>query len=282
MKGHYLRYAGWLGAAFCMVALSAGAWGPATHAYIITRVMGTQDLDAMFGALHPDFGAVPQGNPALTPGYPALASRLKHLTHLEYQRLAPSAFADGFASHNSIWGGDSYAHRYIVNSDDSYSARKIHQLAHEFNISDHKAEDVFELAMDVAIIMDQGPDFARNVGESARVAGPRWEQSLVDAFAKPLAGGVPGLSLEDAESAIRWSSRVHRQLIQTYGILFGAGKDYVMRKAPPYLARQLECPPEEAAKYFARAVELASDFKPEMERIAQNIKAAMEKEKQKN
>ncbi|HPO16362.1 MAG TPA: hypothetical protein PLI09_23200 [Candidatus Hydrogenedentes bacterium] len=264
-----------------MVSLPAGAWGPATHAYIITRILGTEDLDAMFGSLHPDFGAVAQGNPALTPGNPALASRLKHLTHHEYYRLAPSPFAEGFSTHNSGWGADAYAHRYIVNSDESYSAKKIHQLAHEFNISDHKAEDIFELAMDVAVILDQGPDFARKIGESARIAGPRYEQALVDAFAAPLAEALPDLSLTEAEPAIRWSSRIHRQLIQAYGIHFCMGKEYLMRKAPPYLARHLECSPEEAARYFDRAVELASDFKPEMDSMARAIKTAMEKEKQK-
>lgn len=280
MLFRFVKRIWWPSVALCMISLPAGAWGPATHAYIITRILGTEDLDAIFGSLHPDFGAVAQGNPALTPGNPALASRLKHLAHLEYYRLAPCSFAEGFASHNSIWGGDAYAHRYIVAQDDSYATSKIRQLAREFNMSDHHAEDVFELAMDVVIVLDQGPDFARKIGESARVAGPRCEQALVDAFAGPLAEALPGLSLGDAESAIRWSSRVHRQLMQAYGIHFCMGKEYLLKKAPPYLARHLECSPGEAARYFARAMELASDFKPAMDSMAQAIRSAMEKEKQ--
>ncbi|HNR30620.1 MAG TPA: hypothetical protein PKI11_07000 [Candidatus Hydrogenedentes bacterium] len=255
-----------------IAAAPAVAWGPAMHAYVVARVLGPEALEAVFGATLPDFNGAARLRPTVD-------AAIKRLTHYEFERLAPSSFATGFATHNGVWGADHYAHHYPNDVDATYYAtRKIKALSARTGLSLNLAEDVFEAAMDMRVGLECGPELGRLIRDAARSVGPKEEQAIVDAFAAPLAERVPELSAEDAESALRWAFRAHKALMQAFAVQLMQDREYMLRLGAPLLARHLECDAAAARKHLEAALELCADWREEMDRMAEKVGAALRAE----
>ena len=247
----------------------AVAWGPATHVYIVTRILGDQESDAVFGATLPDFNGAARLRPEVD-------RAIKHLTHHEFERLAPSLFAAGFATHNGAWGGDHYAHHYLKDEQSTYYAtRKIKELSALTGLSLNLSEDVFEAAMDIQVALDCGPRLGRLLKGSAHAAGVDAEQAVVAAFAGPLAERAPELTPVEAESILRWAYRAHKTLMQAFGIQLAQDRAYMLRIGAPLLARHVKCDASTARGYLETALTLCTDWRPELDKIAEDVRAGL-------
>lgn len=248
----------------------AFAWGPATHVYIIQRIFGPDASEAVFGSTLPDFNGAARLRPEVD-------HVIKRLTHYEFERLAPSLFAAGFATHNGVWGADLYAHSYGKEAGaDYYATRKIKELSEKTGLNLNQSEDTFEAAMDMQIALDCGPELGRALMDSARGVGPEQEQAIVDAFAAPLAERVPELRPGEAESILRWSFRAHKALMQAFAIQLMQDRAYMLRLGAPLLAYHLKCDTPTARNYLETALELCADWREPMNEITENVGKALE------
>ncbi|MDQ1255423.1 MAG: hypothetical protein QG656_12 [Candidatus Hydrogenedentes bacterium] len=246
----------------------APAWGPATHAYLAERIVGPDPV-AIYGAAAPDFnGAVLYNEP--------VRAALKHLTHREFERLAPSPFATGFATHNSLWGADWYAHAcYDASAPEIYSTRKIHQLSEECGITVQRAEDVFEGVMDYLLRVERGPELGRLLAEGANAS--THEDELVAAFAQAVTERAPQITLDEATAEIRKAAAGYRVLTTMYAReLETRDEAYIRQYVPAAIATALKCTMPDAERYVTRAIALCQDdYKPEMDRIVTEVRAKM-------
>lgn len=251
----------------CMAGIQAAAFGPTTHAYIAMLATDSNNSDVIFGAIVPDCTQI------LGVENAAEASALNHMTHFEPERLAASCFALGFSTHNGTWGADHYAHLvFTADPEEIYSVVKIRQLSTEFGISLGNGEDLFEMALDYLIRVDYGPEIGVLLARSAEASGTANEQALVDAYAAELSARVAGLSLEEAQEDIRHAHAAYRELIKVLGLQMQQSPEPVKAILMPLLAGYLGTDVQTATTYFERAVEICADYKPEMERIASNIR----------
>lgn len=252
-----------------LLSMQAWAWGPAVHAYLIQRITGTQNLEAIYGSIVPDFYLLALGNPTAK-------AKLQRLTHYEFDRLEEGWFSIGFASHNGEWGADYYAHLYYnPEAPDIFSVVKIRQLSTEFGITMQVAEDIFEATVDFLVRMDCGPVLGTLIREGATHSGH--EQDLVDAFAQPLSERVPGMSLAEAQETIRSAAAASQQLTAIYGEQLEQDEAFLRTLIPAILVTTLGCPPDLARQYFERAEAICADeHAAEMDRICALVEAEMD------
>ncbi len=249
-------------------AHSAAAFGPGAHAYLAMKALHTEDSVAIYAAALPDmngsFAAMPQA-----------ASRIKHLTHYEYERLAPSCFAAGFATHNNLWGADAIAHAYFVEAaPENYVTAKIHELSARCGITLHEAEDLFDAGLDIALATGVGPSLGRALADSTRQVGAAEEDALVAAYAAPLAEEM-GISLEDAGERIRWAERCMRTVMQAYGNLL-QGKLMLYRPVAAWMVeRAFNWNAADARTRLDTAISLASDCIPPLDLMAEEIRTRL-------
>lgn len=255
-------------AVFILLSPAAWAWGPSTHAYIASCVTEGQNLSVIFGAMLPDCNAIIRDNATE-------ASQMNAMTHREFDRLAPSALATGFKTHNGIWGADSYAHLiFTPDPEEIYSVVKIRQLSDEFGIATSKAEDVFEMCVDVQMRLILGPSWGELLERAANAAGAAHEQAMVDAYASELAARA-GLSQEEAESDIRMAFQGFKSLATTFGQQLQLDELGIHTVIPPVLAIYLGCDEATATTYYNRGLEITTDVMTEMDRICAEIKLQM-------
>ena len=257
------RWLGIIGAVILTVA-AAQAWGPATHAYLVLKMPGgdNADLDTVFGAMHPDLGAVAFGQKEF-------ASRLKRLTHYEFDRLPRGPFALGVTLHNGAWGADRFAHRYLHGKDPTkFPADKVAELCQALGIDQKQGEDLFEFTLDAALAIECGPELGQRITASAQASGKANEEALVDAYAAKLTEVVPGLTLAGAEQSIRWASRIHKTFLKAYGLQLARSEAYILRNTPMFLARFLGCSRQEADRCFRTALEICHGLRPQLDALA--------------
>jgi len=247
------------------------AWGPAAHAYVAKRVVGGPWLSAMYGAMLPDMFDLGTSQ--------AIKSQTQHLTHFEYYRLnMPSAFTVGFATHNGEWGADHYSHAYYNPSlPDTYLTSRMKQFAAEFGRSVNDGETVMEAVVDYLIRRDQGPEWGTLLAKSVDAVGRPEEQAIVDAFAQPLSERVPGLSVSDADSALRRMFQQHRLVTRFYGQQLALQDEaYVRAILVQVLMAALGTDQETTETYVTRAEGMCADYQAELDRIAGEVKAEIE------
>jgi hypothetical protein len=260
------RWLGIIGAVILTVA-TAQAWGPATHAYLVLKMPGGEnvDLDTVFGAMHPDLGSVAFGQKEF-------ASRLKRLTHYEFDRLPRGPFALGVTLHNGAWGADRFAHRYLHGKDPTkFPADKVAELCQALGIDQKQGEDLFEFTLDAALAIECGPELGQRITASAQASGKANEEALVDAYAAKLTEVVPGLTLAKAEESLRWSSRIHKTFLKAYGLQLARSEAYILRNTPMFLARFLGCNRQEADRYFRTALEICHGLRPQLDALAAEL-----------
>jgi len=256
-----------LSAAILCLGMDAYGWAPATHAYLAERITGSQDPDIIYGSMVVDFYGAVLFNKAAN-------DALHHMTHFDFEWLEPSTFATGFATHNGAWGADYYAHLYYdKTAEPIYSVRKLRQMSSEFNITMQQAEDSWEGIIEFLVRLEYGPELGVLIQQSA--SGSTHEEALVEAFAQPLAKKT-GLSVEEASTEIRKAARAYQTLALTYGQQLAMDQDYLRRLAVIAIRAYLGCDLETAKRYFERGIEISrDDYKQEMDRICENIRAKM-------
>ncbi len=104
-----------IGIAAWVLAGPAGAWERGTHAYIadaLKKAGGPYNIDEMYGSMAPDAFNYLFVSPGL-----AYRDFLYDQTHHSFMKVKDAvrwgyekASADGFLSHNNVWGADSTAH----------------------------------------------------------------------------------------------------------------------------------------------------------------------------
>jgi len=245
--------------------LDAFAWGPATHLYIAYRIFGEDQPASLYGSMVPDMCDIEVFNRAAKGAF-------KHITHYDYDRLAPSPFARGFATHNQKWGGDSYAHAYLVKElTAEYPKVIFEQLSRETGISVHQAEDCIEMVLEYAIRRDLGPEFGKLVASSPDAVGKAEEDALVKAFAKPFSEKVAGLSEAEAAEHIRIMFSCHRLLTKCYGRLMTLDEELLRPLGPVAVMIYLKTSKDRANTIFERACELCEDWQEHLDIIADEI-----------
>ena len=248
---------------------SAQAWGPVTHAYIASQVFPNAAPAALFGAMAADMNDFSAWDDAL-------ASNFKHLTHFEAGRLSPSPFQLGMLTHNSDWGGDSYAHAYFhVPTDKLYPLRIYEQLSREVGISMNDAEDVIETLMDYVICRDLGPTYIRRIAEAADAAGPAEEQALVDAFTEPLMQKMPEFSRDQAVDAIRLMFQCDKILLKGTAELMSLPDKSLLSSAPLLLAAGSGMDIAKAGRCVQRSIDLCADWRANLDAQSREIATQM-------
>jgi hypothetical protein len=247
---------------------AASAFGPGAHAYLAMKALRTSDSVAIYAAALPDMN----GSFAATP---QAASHVKHLTHYEYERLAPSCFAAGFATHNNVWGADAIAHAYFVEAaPENYVTAKIHELSARCGITLHEAEDLFDAGLDIALATGVGPSLGRALADSTRRMGAAEEDALVAAYAAPLAEEV-GLTVEEAGQRIRWAERCMRTVMQAYGNLL-QGKLMLYRPVAAWMVgRAFHWKENDARTRLDTAISLAFDCIPALDLMAEELRTRL-------
>lgn len=261
----------WIVAVLCACCFDVYAWGPAAHAYVAKKVVGGPWLGAMYGAMLPDMFDLASTHD--------IKSKTQRLTHFEYYRLsAATPFAVGFATHNGDWGADHYSHGYYNPSQpDTYLTTRMKQFAAEFGRTVNDGETVMEAVVDYMIRKDLGPEWGSLLAKSVDAAGAPEEQAIADAFAQPLSERVPGLSVSDADSALRRMFRKHRIVTRFYGQQLALQDDaYVRAVLAQALMAALTVDPEMAEAYITRAEEMCADYQVELDRIAGEVRAEIE------
>jgi len=260
----------WILAALAAAVLSSAnacAWGPAAHAYLAVRITGRQTPGIVYGAMLTDVnGGVVRNR--------SLASKLAGLTHNEFERLEPSEFATGFATHNNEWGTDHYVHlHHNPKAPDIYSTTKMRQFSKEFGISMHEAEGAFDLVMEYVVRRDYGPELGALIVESASAS--THEEELVQAFAQPLAERA-GISREHAAKEIRKAARVYQTLAIAYGEQLAKDEAHLRKLAAYAIRLYMGCDLETAKRYFARCVEICEpDYEEEIAQMCETIRGIM-------
>ncbi len=245
-----------------LFALPAHAWGPVTHAYIALQIFPDAPPALLFGAMVADMN-----------GFSGLGgkgdSTLKHLTHREAERLAPSPFQRGLLTHDSDWGGDSYAHAYFHQPTDKlYPLRVFEQLSGETGITMNNAEDLIESVMDYVICRDMGRGFVRKLLDAVNAAGPAEEQALVDAYAVPLTERMPELTREKAEMAIRRAFRFEKTALKWTACFMLTSDKYQRALAPCMISLGTGIRFAVAGECTRRGIALCADWRTNLDRIA--------------
>jgi len=206
-----------------VIAGPAAAWGPATHAVIMTGVGQARGvtaptdylyLQAVYGAIAPDLAWL-----ASDP----LRTNLAAATHDEPGYLEPwrnartsveRAFALGWLSHNQAWGADYYAH--VGNpflgtwpaAGPGYVVERAGVLAAACDISEEVAHDYIEVAID--LLLDQHhPEWGLGAVLDEAIAS---RDSRVPGLLTRSYSDVPGvnwLTIRRLESTFRVSSSVY-------------------------------------------------------------------------
>ena len=247
-----------------LAAFPAGACGPAAHAYIAMRALGIESGPALMAAALPDFN----GAFHFLPG---AEGRIKYLTHYEFDRMAPSDCATGFATHNGEWGADSFAHAYLRDATGSgYFTAKIRELSERCDITMNEAEDLFDGAVEIALAQQVGPSLGRALTASARAAGRAEEDAVVEAFAAPLAETTT-LTEAEAESCLRWAHRAFKSVMTAYGVLLQQDAVYQKPIAIRVIGLQFGWSPKAARERLDVAFLLATDCRPALDVIAASI-----------
>jgi len=253
-----------------MLAYPAQAWGPITHAYIVCQAVPDAPPIALFGAMSADM------NDCSGWGW-ALGKHFKRLTHFEAGLIAPSPFQLGLLTHNSEWGGDSYAHAYFhTPTDKLYPMRIFEQLSRETGISMNDAEDFIETLMDYVICRDLGLAFVHRIAEAANAAGAQEEQMLIDAFTQPLMDKMPELGREQAVDLIRSIFRCDAAFLRQTAELMTMPSESLMRIAPTLLAAGSGIDMAKAAQCVQRGVELCADWRGHLDEISKQMAEKMQ------
>ena len=250
-------------------AWPAQAWGPITHAYIGSQVFPNAPPLALFGAMAADMNDFNGFNEKL-------GGCFKHFTHFEANRLAPSPFQLGMLTHNSSWGGDSYAHAYFhVPTDKVYPMRIYEQLSRDTGISMNDAEDIIETMMDYVICRDLGPGFIHRIAEAADAAGPAEEQALVDAFTEPLMQKMPEFSRDQAVDAIRLMFQCDKILLKGTAELMSLPDKSLLSSAPLLLAAGSGMDIAKAGRCVQRSIDLCADWRANLDAQSREIATQM-------
>ncbi|HOZ46861.1 MAG TPA: hypothetical protein PLO37_00435 [Candidatus Hydrogenedentes bacterium] len=252
------------------VSSPAAAWGPVTHAYLAARITGSEDPAVLYGSMLPDC------NGGLLYNKPA-NSALKHLTHYEFDRLAPSAMATGFTTHNGAWGTDRYAHIYYdTSAPEIYSTRKMKALCSEFGFTMQDAENVFEGVIEYFIRIDQGAALVEKAAKAAEAAA--FEEAMIAAYAQPMTERVAGMTLEQAQAEVRKAVQGFRVVNKMYTEELARRSDNDVRKyLPMALAPAMKCDTATCDRYITRCIDLCrKDYQAEMDRIVGEVRAKME------
>jgi hypothetical protein len=250
---------------FILLALPATACGPAAHAYIAMRVLGTESGPALVAAALPDLNGAFRG-------IPGAEGRIKHLTHFEFARMAPSTFAAGFATHNGEWGADSMAHAFLREEDDGYFTGKLRALSERCGITIYEAEDLFDGAVEMVLAREVGASLGQALKASARAMGRAEEDALVLAFAGPLAESTT-LTGSEADTALRWAHRSFKTLMTAYGTLLQQDLLYQKGIAVRAMTMQFGWSPGDAHERMNAALELAADCLPALDAMADALRA---------
>ena len=252
-----------------MTAWSAQAWGPIAHAYIASQIFPDAPPALLFGAMVADMnefsGLGEKGS-----------SAVKHLTHREAQLLAASPFKLGLLTHDADWGADSYAHAYFhMPTEKVYPLRVYEQLSRETGITMNNAEDVIETVIDYVICRDLGRPFVRKILDAVAAVGPAEEQALVDAYAGPLMEQMPELTRERAETTLRKAFQCERVALRCTAC-FMLLPDKVQSTLWPYMiSLGADIRFAIAGNCTQRGIELCTDWRPNLDKIALEMGAKM-------
>jgi len=259
--------------ALVLIGSSAEGLGPGAHLYVASRVMGTGWPGALFGSMAPDLcnlASTPQINGAMA-----------GLTHCEFDRLSPSPFAMAFATHNNLWGVDSYIHcHHNPGYEDTYFTLRMKELLDEFEatgLTMLQAEDIVDAVLDYLLRKDLGPEFGHAIALSAQFFGAAQTQELVEAFALPLSQRVAGLSTEDAEDEIRSMAQLFKGITRIYGEQLALWelpgiRALLVEGFQSYLAIDAQT----ADALFTSTEELCWDYREELDRIAGALPSELE------
>ncbi len=254
-------------------ATQAFTWGPATHLHLVERATGSNRPLVHFGSMLPDMNNMIFNKAEVF-------DAVRHLTHNECDRVAPSCLALGMISHNEAWGADWYSHQYWLpetpESAGLYSTRKIRHLEEALGVNPGQAEFLFEFAVDYLLRVEEGPAMGNKLLASAAVFGPSQQQLIVDAFTRPLAERVPGLSNEQAERELRAAANLYRLATKAYGAAFIHDEEAVFNALTSLTALYLCFDGATAEHHLAYAIELChDDYRAELDRIAELLRADM-------
>ncbi len=244
------------------------AWGPITHVHLAEKITGDQEPVLLYGALLPDFSCAVYGNAAAQ-------GCLKRLSHYEFDLLENGKLKTGFITHNNAWGADYDAHLcFRRDPEPIYSVRKINKLADEFGLSMSAGENIFEAAIDCLVRLEGGVRIGELLKKCAD--GPVCDDKLIDAFAGPLAERT-SMTLEQAASQIRRSTRGFRALVQQYAQELSKDDDDAVRELYVRItATRLGCDMATAARYLNRAVEMCrEDYRDELQRVCERVRKEM-------
>ncbi|MBN2311980.1 MAG: hypothetical protein JXR94_23585 [Candidatus Hydrogenedentes bacterium] len=257
------------------ISCVALAFGPATHAWLARRITGESSPAVLYGSTAPDLSEF--ASEVL--GDDDLHSAMRHLTHREFELLRPSAFAEGFATHNGTWGADAYAHGYRDAETqewvEGYVAARATQLQNETGLSAAYASTYIEAAVDVLVRRDFGRGEGRGLLRAALLAGMSPARDIVDAFAGPLADEMEGMSEREAERMLRISHGAIRVGVAVYGSQLAKSESYLMTVVPLALSLYDGSDFATASLRFGRALQLCEDYEAELERIVPLIAAEM-------
>jgi hypothetical protein len=255
--------------ALVLLCGTASAWGPGAHFYVAQRVLGTGWGEPLYAAMLPDMVALGATGP--------IKSATQHLTHFEFYRLAPSAFAAGFSTHNGEWGADYYSHCYYdPSAPDTYLTSRMKQFALEFGCTVNQAEDVMEGVVDLMLRRDLGPDFGRQIAAAPRGISARARQDLIDALAEPLSARVPGLSVEAASVALQLMLDQHLIISKVYGDQLAANDmPFIRSTIVSGFAQYFGVSVAQAETYVSRAEELCWDYQTELDAMAGRVAAEL-------
>ena len=247
-------------------AAEARAWGMATHILMVEQATGKRNPEQNLGSMMTDMNQAA-----------ALDAELRHaigtLTHFEFDRLRPSCFARGFASHNNVWGADWYSHQYwledVPESEWYYPTHKIYELAEELDITLNEAEYYFEMAMEILLRRDTGPELGYQILFATLAFDDTHRRDLIDAFAEPLAARMPGMSVAEATRTLNLSMRSFHRMLQVYGNAYVQGELELARLLVAVGVFYLNVRPMEVAYNLRYAVEWCSaDYREELDRIS--------------
>lgn len=245
---------------------NAFGFGMGTHAYVAWRVCGSPWTEAVYASMAPDLFGLGSSQ--------AIKAQVQPMTHFEFDRMAPTPFAMGFATHNGTWGADHYAHCYYdPGAPDTYFTARMRQLGDEFGIGIYRGEDVVEAILDYMLRRDFGPWWGEFLAQAADSCGPAHDQQLVDAFALPLSQRVPGLTLEQAQAALRTVASQYRTVIRAYGQQLALQElPYIRSVLVQGMAMLLETDQTTADQILARAEVLCEDYRAELDAVAAAVR----------
>lgn len=264
--GIVFRFSSALATLVIVASFNAYGFGMGTHAYVAWRVCGTPWLEVAYAAMAPDCFQLASSD--------AVKTRMQHMTHFEFDRLAPTPFAIGFATHNGEWGADHYAHCYYDPlAPDTYFTARMRQLSDEFGFSINKGEDVIEGILDYMLRRDFDVWWGEFLTAAAHSCGPSQDRQLVDAFALPLSQSVSGLTLEQAQSTVRSVASGYRWAMGIYGDQLATNElPYIWQILVGGMANDLDIEEAEAEQVLIRAEELCQDYRTELDAIAVSVR----------